>query len=182
MTDNSESDAISRDQPECESRSASPAVGIQILGLVVSIAICFAAAGLGAAVTTPQIRGWYTTINKPSWNPPDWIFGPVWSTLYLMMAVSAWLVWRRRGLRAVRGPITMFAVQLVLNSLWSVLFFGMQWPGLAAIEIVILWSAILATAIGFWRQSKVAGGLLIPYLLWVSFATVLNVTIWELNS
>jgi benzodiazapine receptor len=182
MTDSLEPEAISRDQSDCEPATAAPAVGIQIVGLVVSVVICFAAAGLGAAVTTPQIRGWYTTINKPSWNPPDWVFGPVWSTLYLMMAVSVWLIWRRGGLRAARTPLTVFAVQLALNSLWSVLFFGMQHPGLAAIEIVILWAAILATVISFWRQSKVAGGLLIPYLLWVSFATVLNVTIWRLNA
>lgn len=182
MTNNSEPDATSRDQRDGAPATAAPAVGIQLVGLVVSIVICFAAAGLGAAVTTPQIRGWYTTINKPSWNPPDWVFGPVWSTLYLMMAVSAWLIWRRGGLRAARTPLTVFAIQLALNSLWSVLFFGMQQPGLAAIEIVILWAAILATVISFWRQSKVAGGLLIPYLLWVSFATVLNVTIWRLNA
>ena len=93
MTDSLEPEAISRDQSDCEPATAAPAVGIQIVGLVVSVVICFAAAGLGAAVTTPQIRGWYTTINKPSWNPPDWVFGPVWSTLYLMMAVSVWLIW-----------------------------------------------------------------------------------------
>ena len=154
----------------------------QAIGLFVAILICIVAAGLGAAVTTPQIPGWYASLAKPAWNPPDWIFGPVWSLLYLMMAVAAWLVWRRAGFAAAKLPLALFAIQLALNSLWSVLFFGLHNPGAAAVEIVMLWAAILVTLIAFWRQSRWAGGLLVPYLAWVSFASVLNFTIWRLNT
>jgi tryptophan-rich sensory protein len=113
---------------------------------------------------------------------PDWIFGPVWTLLYLMMAVSAWLVWRQAGFAGAKLPRALFAVQLALNSLWSVLFFGLQNPGAAAVEIVLLWLAILATTVSFFRQSKVAGWLMVPYLAWVSFASVLNFAIWRLNT
>jgi tryptophan-rich sensory protein len=152
------------------------------IGLVVFIIICFAAAGIGSSVTTPQIPGWYADLAKPAWNPPNWIFGPVWSCLYLMMAVAAWLVWQQRGFAVAKLPLTLFAIQLVLNSLWSVLFFGLQNPGAAAGEIVLLWMAILATLLAFWKRSKWAGGLLVPYLAWVSFAAALNVAIWRLNT
>lgn len=154
----------------------------QAIGFLVAIAICFTAAGLGGMVTTPQIPGWYATLAKPTWNPPAWIFGPVWSLLYLMMAVAAWLVWRQAGIARAKLPLGLFAVQLMLNSLWSVLFFGFHSPGAAAVEILLLWAAILATLITFWQWSKLAGWLLVPYLAWVSFATVLNVTIWRLNT
>jgi benzodiazapine receptor len=154
----------------------------QAIGLVVFIAICFAAASIGSLVTTPQIPGWYAELAKPTWNPPNWIFGPVWSCLYLMMAVAAWLVWRHAGFAGARGPLTLFAIQLALNSLWSVLFFGIQNPAAAAVEIILLWATILATLIAFWNRSKWAGGLLVPYLAWVSFAAVLNFTIWRLNT
>ena len=154
----------------------------QCLGLAVAIVICFAAAGLGGFVTAPNIPNWYADLAKPTWNPPDWIFGPVWSCLYLMMAVSVWLVWRQGGFALAKLPLALFAVQLGLNSLWSILFFGLHSPGLAFLEIVLLWGAILATLIVFWKRSKWAGGLLVPYLAWVSFATVLNVTIWQMNT
>jgi len=154
----------------------------QAIGLVVAIVICFAAAGLGAAATTPEIRGWYASIAKPTWNPPAWIFGPVWTLLFLMMAVAAWLVWRRAGFAGAKLPLAFFAIQLALNTLWSVLFFGFHNPGAAAVEIVLLWAAVLATLITFWRRSHWAGGLLVPYLAWVSFASVLNFTIWRLNA
>ena len=154
----------------------------QAIGLVAAIVICFAAAGLGGLVTTPQIPNWYADLAKPTWTPPDWIFGPVWSLLYLMMAVAAWLVWREAGFAGAKWPLALFAIQLALNSLWSVLFFGFQNPGAAAIEIVILWTAILATLVAFWNRSMLAGGLLLPYLTWVSYAAVLNVAIWQMNS
>jgi tryptophan-rich sensory protein len=153
----------------------------QAIGLVVAIVICFAAAGLGGLVTTPQIPNWYADLAKPNWTPPGWIFGPVWSCLYLMMAVAAWLVWRQHGFAGAKLPLTLFAIQLALNSLWSVLFFGLQNPGAAAVEIILLWVAILATLIAFWKRSRWAGGLLLPYLAWVSFAAVLNVAIWRMN-
>jgi benzodiazapine receptor len=152
----------------------------QRIGLAVFVLICFAA-GLGGLVTSPQIPGWYADLAKPAWTPPDWIFGPVWTLLYLMMAIAAWLVWRQDGFAGVKLPLALFAIQLVLNSLWSVLFFGLQSPGAAAVEIVLLWVAILATLIAFWRRSKLAGGMLMPYLAWVGFAAVLNFAIWRLN-
>ena len=151
------------------------------LGLLVSVAICFAAAGLGGLVTTPKIPGWYADLAKPIWTPPDWIFGPVWTLLYLMMGIAAWLVWRQAGFTNAKLPLALFAIQLSLNTLWSVLFFGLQNPGAAAVEIIVLWVAILATLIAFWKRSKWAGWLLVPYLAWVSYATVLNASIWQLN-
>jgi tryptophan-rich sensory protein len=153
----------------------------QGIGLAAFILVCFAAAGVGGLVTTPNIPTWYASLAKPTWTPPDWIFGPVWSLLYLMMAMSAWLVWRQTGIAGAKLPLGLFAVQLVLNSLWSVLFFGLQSPSGAFIEIILLWAAILATMIVFWGRSRLAGGLLAPYLAWVSFAAVLNFAIWRLN-
>ena len=152
------------------------------LGLIVSIFICFAAAGLGGLVTYPKIPNWYAQLAKPVWTPPDWLFGPVWSMLYLMMAIAAWLVWRPMGFAGAKLPLALFAIQLALNSLWSVLFFGFQRPGVAANEIVLLWAAILATLIAFWGCSRWAGLLLVPYLTWVSFAVALNWAIWRMNT
>ncbi len=154
----------------------------QWLGLVVSIVVCFGVAALGSLLTDPNIDGWYAALRKPPWNPPNWVFGPVWSVLYLLMAVAAWLVWRRRDFARVSLPLALFGVQLVLNGLWSVLFFGWHRPDLALIEIVFLWSAILATMLAFRRVVPLATRLLVPYLLWVSFAAVLNFTIWRMNS
>jgi len=152
-----------------------------MFGLMISLAICFAAAGIGGAVTTPKIGTWYATLRKPAWNPPNWIFGPVWSALYFCMAVAAWLVWRDSGAAAARLPLAIFAVQLVLNVGWSCIFFGLQMPGLAFGEVLFLWVSIAATMVLFWQQSSVAGLLFLPYLAWVSFASVLNFTIWRLN-
>ena len=151
------------------------------IGLVVFLVVCFAAAGIGGAVTTPKIATWYATLVKPSWNPPNWIFGPVWSALYFCMAVAAWLVWRQGGFSGTKVPLTLFAVQLVLNVLWSCIFFGLEMPGLAFVEVLLLWAAIAATMVTFWRRSMIAGILFVPYLAWVSFASFLNFTIWRLN-
>jgi benzodiazapine receptor len=153
-----------------------------LIGLGVWIGICFGAAFVGSIFTTPSVPSWYAGLIKPSWTPPSWIFGPVWSALYLMMALAAWLVWRRSGLAAASIPITLFMVQLGLNVMWSILFFGLKMPGVAFGEIIILWFAILATAIAFWRSTPVAGYLLLPYLIWVTFATVLNLAIWRMNA
>ncbi len=152
------------------------------IGLVIFIAICLGAAALGAIATTPEIEGWYRTIEKPSWNPPDWIFGPVWTTLFILMGAAAWLVWRPAGFAAAAMPLTLFAVQLVLNIAWSWIFFGLHQPGLAFAEIVLLWLAIAATTATFFLSSQVAGWLMTPYLAWVSFAAVLNFAIWRMNS
>jgi len=159
-----------------------PSPGRQSLGLIVSIAICFCAAGLGSLATDPRVPGWYAQLAKPAWTPPDWVFGPVWTALYLCMAVAAWLVWRQGGIAAAKVPLALFAVQLVLNSLWPFLFFGLRQPGIAAVEIVLLWAAILATALAFWSRSVSAGLLLVPYLAWVTFAVALNWKIWSMNA
>lgn len=151
--------------------------------LIVSIAVCQAAGLIGSVFTFPAIAGWYSTIQKPSFTPPNWVFAPVWTTLFLLMGVSLYLVWNR-GLenKNAKTAVSVFGVQLGLNILWSVLFFGFQNPFLAFVEIIFLWLSILATAILFYRISKPAGYLLIPYLLWVSFAAFLNYSIWVLNA
>ena len=151
------------------------------LGLAVSIVVCFSAAAIGGLATSSSVDGWFAGVNKPSWNPPNWIFGPVWSTLYLMMSIAAWLVWKNAGIQNAKIALGWFVFQLLLNVLWSVLFFGLQQPGWAAIEIVALWLSIVITMVLFFRHSRVAVGLLIPYLLWVTFATYLNYSIWILN-
>ncbi len=152
------------------------------IGLIICLAICFTAAGIGSAVTTPKIDNWYASLEKPSWKPPNWIFGPVWSALYLGMAVAAWLVWRRGGWVDAKGQLLLFGVQLFLNVLWSCLFFGLQRPGLAFVEVLLLWAAIVATMAAFWVRSTLAGLLFVPYLAWVGFASVLNFVIWRLNA
>jgi tryptophan-rich sensory protein len=118
---------------------------------------------------------------KPPFNPPDWIFAPVWTALFFMMALAAWRVWRRGGLRQARSALTLFVVQLALNLAWSVMFFGMRAIGAALVEIVLLLVAILATTLAFWRRDRVAGMLFMPYAAWVAFATVLNAALWRLN-
>ncbi len=151
-------------------------------GWVVCVAICLGAGGLGAAATNPEIDGWYQTLAKPSWNPPAYIFGPVWTCLFVLMATAAWIIWQSQGFRNAATPLTLFACQLALNVAWSWIFFGLHQPGWACVEIVILWLAILATAVTFFRHSQLAAALLLPYLAWVSFATILNFTIWSLNA
>ena len=148
------------------------------LALVVLLILCFAVAGVGGMATAPSIPNWYAGLAKPSWTPPSWVFGPVWSVLYLSMAVATWLVWRR-GDAVV--PMVPFGIQLVFNAAWSWLFFGLHSPDAAFIDIVLLWLAIVATTVVFWRRSTLAGILFMPYLIWVSFAAVLNFAIWRLN-
>jgi tryptophan-rich sensory protein len=150
--------------------------------LIGLIAVCFAAAGLGAAVTATSVGGWYQTLAKPTWSPPDWLFGPVWTMLYLMMAVAAWLVWRGHGTRVARHALIWFGIQLSLNVFWSFLFFGLQRPGLGFVEIVALWISIFATSFAFLAKSRTAALLLVPYLAWTSFAVILNFAIWRMNS
>ena len=153
-----------------------------LIGLGVWIGVCFGAALIGSIFTNSSIPSWYGDLAKPSWTPPNWVFGPVWSALYLMMALAAWLVWRRGGLTAASIPIALFMVQLGLNVAWSILFFGLHMPGLAFGEVVVLWLAILATTIAFWRSTPVAGYLLLPYLIWVAFAAGLNFALWRMNA
>jgi tryptophan-rich sensory protein len=146
------------------------------------VAICFGAAGAGSHFTAPSIPEWYARLSKPAWTPANWVFGPVWSLLYLLMGVSAWLVWRRAGIVASGLPLGLFLAQLVLNVAWSGIFFGLHRPGLAFAEIIVLWLAILATLASFWRVTPLGGVLLLPYLLWVSFAAGLNFAIWRMNA
>ena len=144
------------------------------------IVVCLGAAGLGSLLTTAALRPWYADLRKPSWTPPNWLFGLVWTILFLAMAIAAWLVWRKVGPTA--APMQLFLLQLLLNVAWSALFFGLRSPGLAFAEIVMLWVAILATSIEFWRAVPAAGWLFLPYLIWVSYATALNFSIWRLNA
>lgn len=160
--------------------SLSPAA--QAGGLIVFLTICFIAAAIGGIVTGPAIDGWYETLEKPFWQPPAWVFGPVWTVLYLLMAIAAWLVWRPAGARSAAVPLSLFMVQLVLNVAWSWIFFYLQRPGWAVLELIVLWVAIALTTLAFSRRSTVAAGLMLPYLGWVTFAGVLNFTIWRLNS
>ncbi|MGQ9808829.1 MAG: TspO/MBR family protein [Armatimonadota bacterium] len=146
--------------------------------LVVSLLICWGAAGLGGVWTASSVDGWYRTLARPSWTPPDALFGPVWAALYTAMAISAWLVWRRVGFG---WPLAAFAAQLALNVAWSGLFFGLRQVGLALLDVAALWTAILTCILLFWSVSTVAALLMVPYLAWVSFAAALNFAIWRMN-
>ena len=152
--------------------------GRSLLGLVAALALTFSAAYVGSRFPPGE---WYAALSKPPWNPPGWLFGPVWGILYLLMAIAAWLVWRKSGFAGAAIPLGLFVVQLVLNAAWSWIFFGRQQLGLALIEILVLWVAILGTIIAFWMVRPISGILLVPYLLWVTFAAVLNATLWRLN-
>ena len=138
----------------------------------------FAAASTGAIFRPGE---WYSRLDKPRWRPPDWLFAPVWTLLYAMIALSGWLVWREKGLADASVPLTAYAVQLVLSAAWTPIFFGLRRPGLAAIEIAILWASIVATIFFLYPVSPSAAGLLVPYLVWVSFAAALNISIWRRN-
>ncbi|NIM89956.1 MAG: tryptophan-rich sensory protein [Candidatus Aminicenantes bacterium] len=154
-----------------------------ILKLAGSIIICQLAGFIGSLFTTPAIRTWYKTLTKPAFTPPNFIFSPVWITLFLLMGISLFLVWQKKHKdREVKIALLFFTAQLILNTFWSILFFGLKSPLWAFIEIVILWLAILVTIIKFFKVSKPAGYLLLPYILWVSFAAFLNFSLWRLNA
>ncbi|MBI2484130.1 tryptophan-rich sensory protein [Candidatus Uhrbacteria bacterium] len=155
---------------------------INTLKLIIAIVVSELAGIIGWVFTTPSIAGWYAGLVKPALNPPAWVFGPVWTTLFVLMGVAAFLVWKK-GLdrRDVKIALGIFVGQLILNTLWSIIFFGLHSPGGALIEIVFLWLAILATIVAFDKISKSAAWLLAPYILWVSFAMYLNYAIWTLN-
>ena len=150
-----------------------------VFGALIALAVTFGAAYIGSRFSVDE---WYRALSKPSWNPPNWLFGPVWSLLYLLMAVSVWLVWKEEGFQAAIIPLGIFLLQLVLNAAWSWLFFGLHKMGIAFTEILTLWAAILLCIILFWRIIPISGILLLPYLLWVTFAAVLNYTLWQLNT
>ena len=150
------------------------------LGLVGWILLCLVASVLGALASI-NAASFYTQLVRPDWAPPPTVFGPVWTVLYAMMAVAAWLVWKRGGFAAARGALSLFLLQLLANALWSWLFFAWKLGGWAFADILVLWVLLVATVIAFWRQRRMAGALLVPYLLWVSFAAALNLTVWRLN-
>jgi tryptophan-rich sensory protein len=152
----------------------------QILGLISWFIVSFAVSALGA-IASIEARSFYAGLVQPDWAPPGWLFGPVWTLLFALMAIAAWLVWRNGGFRANRAALTLFLVQLAFNALWSWLFFAWRLGGPAFADILLLWILILATLVAFWRVRPLAGALLIPYLLWVSFAAFLNYALWQLN-
>lgn len=150
--------------------------------LIIAIIIAELAGVIGSVFTAPAVTGWYVDLLKPALNPPAWVFGPVWTTLFALMGTAAFLVWKKGvNNKSVRIALTLFIGQLILNTLWSIIFFGLRSPGGALIEIVFLWFAILATIIAFARISKPAAWLLSPYILWVTFAAYLNYVLWALN-
>lgn len=158
----------------------SGATARQLLGLVAWLGLAFLAAGIGA-VASINAREFYAALTQPAWAPPGSVFGPVWTVLYALMGVAAWLVWRQHGFDRARTALTLFIVQLAANALWSWLFFAWHRGALAFVEVVVLWALIVATVLAFRRLNTVAALLLVPYLLWVTFASVLTFTMWRLN-
>jgi benzodiazapine receptor len=155
----------------------------KITRILAIVATCLVVGYFSGLITRSAITTWYPTLIKPSFNPPNWIFAPVWSTLYIMMGIAAGLVWNRIDFEkeVVKKALILFTIQLGLNALWSYLFFGLKNPMLAGLEIIILWLMIYETYVQFAKINKISGYLFIPYLLWVSFAAVLNGSIWWLN-
>ena len=151
------------------------------LSLIPFVVVCFLAAAIGALATNSSVKTWYPQLRRPEWTPPNWLFGPVWTTLYLMMALSAWLAWRGSNSGVPRFALILFGIQLVLNALWSVVFFGLRKIGPAFAEVLLLWMMLIATAVSFLPLSLLAAWLLIPYIAWVGFASYLNYRIWQMN-
>ena len=150
--------------------------------MVIAIAVSELAGIIGSIFTVSAIPNWYSTLVKPALNPPSWVFGPVWTTLYALMGIAAWLVWKSGWERKeIKVALGVFGIQLFLNAIWSIIFFGLQSPGWALVDIVVLWFAIVWTMFVFYKISKPAAYLLVPYILWVSFASYLNYSIWMLN-
>ena len=152
----------------------------QGLGLIAWVIVTFAAASVGA-ITSARATTFYGQLSQPAWAPPAWLFGPVWSVLYILMAVAAWLVWRDHGLSGARIALGLFVVQLIANALWSWLFFVLHRGAAAVAEIVMLWLLILATVLAFWPLHRLAALLLVPYLAWVSLASALTLSLWRSN-
>jgi tryptophan-rich sensory protein len=155
----------------------------KIVKIAIALIVCLTVGYSASLVTRPSVESWYPTIIKPVFNPPNWIFMPVWTFLYILMAVAAGLVWDKikEQNEEVKKALGFFLIQLTLNAIWSYLFFGLKNPMLALIEIAILWLMIYETHLKFIKINKIAGYLLIPYLAWVGFATILNASIWWLN-
>jgi tryptophan-rich sensory protein len=154
--------------------------------LLISIIICLIIGGIGSIFTTPSIPTWYAGLAKPSFNPPNWLFAPVWTALFILMGISLYLIWNsseknKHEQEEKKAAIILFSIQLALNLLWSIIFFTLKMPSLAFMEIMLLWASILFTLIQFYKISKTAGLLMVPYILWVSFASILNLAIALLN-
>ena len=152
----------------------------QLVGFLGWVSLCFFTAAIGS-IASVQARSFYAELIQPAWAPPAWLFGPVWTLLYLMMAMAAWLVWRRKGFAAARFTLGLFVIQLAINALWSWLFFAWHLGGAAFADILVLLVLISATLVRFWQHSRAAALLLVPYLCWVCFAAVLNFSVWQLN-
>lgn len=157
-----------------------PSAGAQAAALIAALGVTYAAAAVGALASV-QARAFYAELVRPAWAPPGWLFGPVWSALYTLMAIALWLLWRSGGLAAARIPIGLFAAQLLVNALWSWLFFAWRVGAAAFADVVLLWALIVATMMAFRRFSGVATALLVPYLAWVTFAAALTWTLWRSN-
>jgi translocator protein len=153
----------------------------KLISWIVFVAICFAAAAVGAGFTNSSVNTWYPELRKPPGTPPSWVFGPVWTALYLLMATAAWVVWQEHHVQNVWLPLALFFGQLILNAVWSIIFFGMRRPGLALAEVLILLATILLTTVSFSEYSRFASWLMTPYLGWVTYATYLNFGVWRLN-
>lgn len=149
-----------------------------IFKIAISVGLCLAAGFIAGRFEPGQ---WYRELAKPTWTPPGWLFAPVWIALYILMGLAVWLIWRQAGLAAAAIPLAVFLIQLILNGLWSYIFFGRHAMGSAFAEIIVLWIFILLTLILFWKRQALAGAFILPYLLWVSFAAFLNFSIWRLN-
>ena len=154
---------------------------VEAVGLALFLALCLGIGALGAAVTASSVKTWYADLNKPPFNPPNEVFGPVWTVLYVMMAVAAWRVWRAADRETAQGPLAMFALQLALNLGWSVAFFGLERTGSAVAVILVLELAVISTVLAFRPIDRLAALLMVPYALWVAFAAALNIAIWRLN-
>ncbi|MEW6439924.1 MAG: TspO/MBR family protein [bacterium] len=148
------------------------------LGLIGWLAVSLAAGWIGSRFMP---GAWYASLEKPAWTPPDAVFAPVWTALYVLMGLAAWLVWRRAGFTGAGTALWLFFAQLVLNALWSYLFFGAHRIDVAFFEVVVLWAVILVVTVLFWRKVRVAGALMLPYLVWVGFAACLNFALWQMN-
>ncbi len=155
-----------------------PAGDRALVGFILWVTVCFCAAALGSFFLPGQ---WYASLTKPAWTPPNWLFGPVWTALYLMMAVAAWLVWKEGGFKAHPWPLRLFLVQLALNAAWSPICFGLHNLALSSVEILLLWAAVGITASAFLKVKTTAGWLMVPYVIWVSYAAALNLALWKLN-
>jgi tryptophan-rich sensory protein len=155
--------------------------GRETLGLAVFLALCLGVSAIGGAITSTSVGTWYQALQKPFFNPPDWIFAPVWTFLYILMAIAGWRVWRSPPSEMRRTALIVFTAQLGLNLIWSVLFFGLQRIDLALIEIVFLLGAIGINTLLFWRIEPRAGAMFVPYLFWVAYATALNGSLWLMN-